>query len=442
MKKIIVAILLLCSCQAFAQKAKYVVLITIDGLRPEFYLDPSWNTPNLQRMMNEGVYAEAVRGVFPSVTYPSHTTIITGCLPARHGIYYNAPFEPVKPTGRWYWESAYIRVPTLWQAAHKAGLQTAAVAWPVTVGADIDHNVPEIWSLAKNPDRADPIRANTTPKGFFEELEKEATGTLRTVDLDGEYLTLDENLSRMGSYIIRRYKPNFMAIHFPCVDEAEHSQGRDGDHVRAAVASADRCVGKVLEALAIAGITDSTAVIVTGDHGFADVHTTLFPNVWLTTHGLIKRTPQNVEWKAKFHASGGSTFLHLNTTDRSIVDTIKNILSALPSDQRKFRIVERTELDKLGTDSSVVLALAPIEGTTFGNAETGEPLRPASQKGTHGYLPDTDHMHTGFIGFGAGFTKHGKLAKIEMESIAPTIAALLGIPFSAEGVPHPGVLAK
>ena len=65
--------------------------------------------------------ADGVRGVFPTVTYPSHTTLITGAMPARHGIYYNSPFEPGGQTGRWYWEADAIRVPTLWDAVREAG---------------------------------------------------------------------------------------------------------------------------------------------------------------------------------------------------------------------------------------------------------------------------------------------------------------------------------
>ncbi|RZK40003.1 MAG: alkaline phosphatase family protein, partial [Hymenobacter sp.] len=79
---------------ALAQPAKHVVLISIDGFRPDFYREAKWPTPNLQRMAAQGTSADGVRGVFPSVTYPSHTTLVTGVAPAQHGIYYNSPFEP------------------------------------------------------------------------------------------------------------------------------------------------------------------------------------------------------------------------------------------------------------------------------------------------------------------------------------------------------------
>src|ERR1700712_333889 len=85
------------------QKDRHVVLITVDGFRPDFYLDPSWNTPNLQQLKKDGVFADGVNSVFPSMTYPSHTTIVTGVHPAQHGIYFNNMFEPNGPTGKMYW---------------------------------------------------------------------------------------------------------------------------------------------------------------------------------------------------------------------------------------------------------------------------------------------------------------------------------------------------
>ena len=93
----------------WAARPDHVVLVSIDGLRPEFYRDPRWPAPTLQWMAREGAQAEGVRGVFPSVTYPSHTTLVTGALPARHGVLYNTPFEPAGQTGAWYWEASAIR---------------------------------------------------------------------------------------------------------------------------------------------------------------------------------------------------------------------------------------------------------------------------------------------------------------------------------------------
>src|SRR6202000_3398600 len=104
---------------AFASKAqvKHVVLISIDGFHPDMYLDAKWNTPNLRKLMKQGTYADHMRSVFPSYTYPSHTAMLTGAYPARSGINYN---QPLGSDGAWFWFTKDIKVPTLWQALKKA----------------------------------------------------------------------------------------------------------------------------------------------------------------------------------------------------------------------------------------------------------------------------------------------------------------------------------
>src|ERR1700761_5831948 len=102
---------------ARAQMAKHVVVITVDGFRQDFYLDSSWHAVHIRELMAAGPYAQGVNSVFPSMTYPSHTTIVTGVQPAKHGVYFNNMFEPNGPTGKMYWNDTSIKVPTLWGAA-------------------------------------------------------------------------------------------------------------------------------------------------------------------------------------------------------------------------------------------------------------------------------------------------------------------------------------
>ena len=70
---------------------RYVVVISIDGMRPDSYTHPhaGEHIPNLLRLKREGSFAEGVEGVYPTLTYPSHTTLVTGCTPAQDGIYTN-----------------------------------------------------------------------------------------------------------------------------------------------------------------------------------------------------------------------------------------------------------------------------------------------------------------------------------------------------------------
>ncbi|MFD1258337.1 alkaline phosphatase family protein [Mucilaginibacter terrae] len=444
MKKLLFSIILAAaSAHGFAQQAKHVIIISIDGFRPDFYREDKWATPTLHKMVAEGVSADGVRGVFPSVTYPSHTTIITGAKPMKHGIYYNSPFEPDGATGRWYWETNLIKVPTLWDAARNAGLKTASVMWPVSVGAKIDYNIPEYWSLDKNVERIAPQRENATPKGLFEEIEQNATGKLDAQKLSSDFSSADENGSRMVAYIIKKHKPNLLTFHIFAVDHAEHAEGRDGEHVRKAVAGADHAVNNILEAIEQAGIKDSTAVIVTGDHGFVNIHTAIAPNVWLSQNNIYTKTGNKATWKAQFHTSGAAAFLMLkDAKDQKTLAQVKSILNALPESQKKlFRVVDRAELDKVGTDPNVILALAPMEGVAMSGTLTGDAIRPASG-GTHGFFPDFQHIQTGFIVAGAGVKKGVILPLIGLEDIAPVAAKLLGINFNApDGILYPGILA-
>ncbi|RYZ53288.1 MAG: alkaline phosphatase family protein, partial [Sphingobacteriales bacterium] len=394
MKRIFLSLGALCvlATAVKAQQEPHVILISVDGFRPEFYKDPTWGMVNLRQAMSRGAHSDGVRGVFPTVTYPSHTTIITGVKPLKHGIYYNTPVEATGITGRWYWENDSIKVPTIWSAAKTAGLTTACVSWPVTVGAPITYNIPEIWYLPKTEggeqDRLTATSKFANPPGLFEEVQENATGKLEANGFNLDYLSGDENLARIGSYLIRKYKPSFLAIHIANVDHFEHEQGRDGDKVRSAVASADEAIKTIMESVEKAGISENTTIIVTGDHGFVDIHSQIAPNILLAKAGLID--PKNkASWKAYFHSSGGSCFLHLkDKNDKQTLAKVKELLAGLPASQKKlFRVVDRTELDVVGADPNAALALAPIPGITFGPAMEGDLVRSA-KGGTHGYYPD------------------------------------------------------
>ncbi|MFY0255198.1 alkaline phosphatase family protein [Chitinophaga sp. 30R24] len=420
--------------------SKYVVLISIDGLRPEFYLDPAWPAPNLRFLKNGGAYAEGVRGVFPTLTYPSHTTIITGAMPARHGIYYNTMFSDFGSTNTWYREEKFIQTPTLWDAVHEVGMTSACVSWPVSVGAPVDYNVPESWENDRNGTVS--INPNVAPAGLFEEIQQNATGKLSYSQMNLNNLAIDENLSRMAAYLLKKYKPNFTTLHIVCVDHAEHNTGRNGEEVKKALASADHAVSNILEAIQAAGIADSTTIIITGDHGFSDIHTSIAPNVLLAQHGLIPAGRDKDGWKAMFHSAGGAAFLHLkNKNDNKTLAKVQAILDSVPAAvKRMYRIVGRKELDSIGADPHAVLAIAAIEGVSISGSATGDLVKPG-HGGTHGFFPDFAHIETGFIAYGAGISQGTVIPKMGLEDIAPVITKLLGLPFTApDGVLLPGIL--
>ena len=104
-----------------------LVVISVDGLDNRYLADADGmglKIPNLRRMVREGQASRGVVGVFPTVTWPSHTTIITGVDPVVHGILGNQ--RPRSEGGAYYWSVSLLKAPTLLDAAHRAGLKIAA----------------------------------------------------------------------------------------------------------------------------------------------------------------------------------------------------------------------------------------------------------------------------------------------------------------------------
>ena len=432
MKKILLAVLLLPFLLS-AQMTRHVIIVTVDGFRPDFYLDPAWHANNIRSLMQDGAYAQAQNSVFPSMTYPSHTTIVTGVQPAQHGVYSNGIFEPDGSTGKMYWNDTSIKAPTLWQAAQDKGLKATALFWPVSAGAPVSYNIPDIGSMGEA------VREQySRPAGFINTLKKEVFNGASRIDYGK-----DTNVAKIAAYVIQEDQPNLMTIHFFSVDHAEHIQGREGDSVQAAIAGADAGVGIIVNALKQQGLWNNTVLIVTGDHGFVTVKTSVSPNVWLKKAGLANN-PKTGDWKAQFYSVGGAAYLYLkNKGDASTLAQVKDILSKLPPEEKKYvRVIDRTQLDSIGGNPEVQLAISGENNASFTGAFEGEAVKPG-KGGAHGYFPTFHDIQTGFVARGPGIRKGAVIKVMNERDIAPTVAKLLGISFpSAAGTVPDGLLTR
>ena len=199
-----------------------LLMISIDGLRPDYVTAADRHrlaVPNLRRFLTEGTFAESVQGVIPTVTYPSHTTLITGVWPAKHGILANTVFDPLRENqGGWYWYAEDIRVPTLWNAAAKAGWKTASVMWPVSVGARVDWNIPEFWHLG-GPGDAKLLRLVSTP-GLLVEMEKDLGEFPRGLGVEH-----DEGHARFVTWLLEKKRPSLLTLHLIALDHEQHQTG-------------------------------------------------------------------------------------------------------------------------------------------------------------------------------------------------------------------------
>jgi predicted AlkP superfamily pyrophosphatase or phosphodiesterase len=424
---------------AIAGPAKYLVFFGVDGLKPDYYWEADRHglkIPALRALMERGSYSKAVEGVLPTVTFPSNSTLVTGVNPARHGIISNIPFDPTNQNlGGWYWYAQDLRVKTLWDVAHEKGLVTAALDWPVTAGAKIDFNIPEIWR-AGNAEDAKLVRLLATPS-LVRELE-ERFGRIPT-----PYHGTDEDRGKVAAYVVEHKRPNLALIYFSDLDESQHEHGPYTREVFETLEMIDRQINRVVAATRSAGIYDQTVFAVASDHGFARVEKRINPMALLKVLGFVQtdRSGNVKEWKA---VMDGAALVLKDKSDTETLRRIKRIFTILAESPEYgiARIYERAEIDKMGGYPDASLLLEPAEGFSIGGSPNGDLLEKESG-GTHGLPAHFPSMKASFLLAGPGIKRGVVLPESRMIDIAPTLAHILGLELSGvEGRPLREVLEE
>jgi predicted AlkP superfamily pyrophosphatase or phosphodiesterase len=424
--------------------ADHVILVSIDGLIPEYYIRPQdfgLSLPNLQALRDAGSYAEAVVGQYPSVTYPSHTSMVTGVRPARHGIISNTRFDPEGGSAQWYREAAALKARTLWEVAAASGQRTAALSWPVTVGARIDVLIPESQALTGKT-WLDTMRGMSTP-GLVDAVLAQMGGFGETDNQD--IAKRDRFFAAATVHAIRTHKPNVLMLHLVQTDAAQHRFGRHSPEAKAAFTAVDGHMGEIVRAVEEAGLRARTAFVVTGDHGFYRVHSALQPNVVLRKAGLIQTAADGKiqTWQAAAH--GGAVRLK-DPADRALARRVEGLFRELANGRYRgiFRVVDRSELDALGAYPEALLFVEPVDGyMVSGGFDGDEFVSPTATRGSHGYLPDQPALYTGLILSGAGVRAGLVIPRARQIDVGPTAARLLGLEMGEiEGAPMLGLLGS
>jgi predicted AlkP superfamily pyrophosphatase or phosphodiesterase len=410
-----------------------VVMISVDGLMPDYWQKADalgLKVPNLRRLMAEGASARVV-GVLPTVTYPSHTTLVTGVPPRLHGIGANTLFDPEELSGgAWRWYTSEIRVPTLVSAARSKGLVTASVSWPVSVGEFADYNLPEYWRPGSmHPYDLTMLGLLAAPRGILEAFAADRGRPL-------PYPFTDDERTEATVYLLKKHRPALQLLHIFDLDDAEHDHGPLTPQALAAVEKSDAHIGQVLMALDAAGLRQETLVAIVSDHGFLPVTQGRSPNVVLRDAGLLKVDAKGkiVEWQAVFHSSTGSAALQVKAdAPAGTVEKVRALFAPLAPDPANGirEILGADEVRAFGGVDSQLL-LNAREGFSFSRAAAGEWISTPSYKGAHGHVPNRDELHATLILSGPGFARKGDLGIVPMTRIAPTLARALGITLSPE----------
>jgi len=416
-----------------------LVIISVDGMKPEYVTAADAHglkVPNLRKFMKDGAYADGVIGVIPTVTYPSHTTMVTGVLPATHGIWANTVFDPLKKNfDSWYWYAKDIRVPTLWDAADQAGRTTASLQWPATVGAKITWNIPEIWRPG-SPEDAKLLQEVST-KGLMDQAATEIGNYRGGIDTSPEG---DEVRGKYAVWILEKKHPGLLLLHLTALDHIEHETGVFTPEDLAVMERLDAVIGNVrAEAERIA--PGHAVVAVVSDHGFVnyDQQLNLLPAFRDAKLFTVDAQNKITDWRAMPWVTGGSAAIVLkDPKDAATVMEVRALLTKIADDQASGinRILDAEELRNRGAypNASFFVALKP--GWRTGQSLDGPVVSKVKPGGTHGELPFIVSLRSSFFVVGPNIPPGKKLGVIDMVDIAPTLAKQVGLPLpSAEGKP-------
>ncbi len=404
---------------ALAQRSareRMVIVISLDGF-PAFALeDPKLPVPTLRRLIQNGAGAR-MTAVDPTVTWPNHTSMVTGLHPDRHGLLANGT---ISRTGAWppvkvepmLDKEKMVHAPTVYDAAHEAGLTTAQVDWV---------------AINRAPTITWPFSEWASPDGPVER-EMIQKGVISAADLDNfsksNILFRDQVWTTAAVHLIREHKPNLLLVHFLSLDSVHHQFGPRTLAATSAIAFLDGCVNRIVEAVHDVGMTDRTTFLIVSDHGFKPYTKQVRPGVALAATGLTGKTFVLPE--------GGTAYLYL---DRSQVAEVgPKAVEALKAVEGIGQIIGPDGFAALGLpqpdqDPQMYhFLLTARDGYSFSGA-TGGPVTAEvpQQRGSHGYLSSDPDMDAIFIASGYGVRPGVNLAKVENTSLAPTIAKLLGV---------------
>lgn len=416
--------------------AKHVIVISEDAL---VYEDLAYlkTLPNFARIWPRCAFVDRLRTVYPSVTYPVHTSMRTGVYPARHGIVNNETPRMCEEQSVWHFFQEDVRAPDLFDAAKAAGLRTAAVYWPVTgKHPSIDYLVNEYW----------PQHSGESTLDCFASAGSSAEVMTRIVEpyahlIDGKHRVhpyCDEFISACACAMIYAFQPNLLMVHLANIDGYRHASGIFSPLVTHGLHEIDGWLGDMLKAVEDMGMLADTDFFIVSDHGQCNIRGVIHPNVLLREAGLIdvNEAGEITSWRAFCKSSALSTQVYLHAPeDRETLDTVYALLCRLRDEEvygieRVYTAKEALAEEGLAGGFSFVLESSGIY--TFGNAWQRPLIRPLTNtdyrfgRATHGHHPDKGPQPP-LLAFGPDILPGAALAERPIVDVAATVARALGI---------------
>lgn len=356
----------------------YVVLVSLDGFRHDYAARDK--ARHLLAIGEAGASASSLIPSFPSLTFPNHTSIITGMYPEHHGIVANGFYDPKRraafDAGRSAADGSWYLGAPLWVQAERQKTRTATYFWPGSDG-EIDGVRPSYWLP------------------FDDEVpaEKRMQQVLAWLHLPASD------------------RPHLLTLYLSDVDHAGHRYGPEALETRQAVARVDQVVGKLWEG--IQALELPINLLVVSDHGMQAANRV----VDLRQFADLS--------KARTISSGPVALIY-----SSDVEAREKIYRSLKGKSRAFEVYRREQTPAGWHYSSstrigdlVVVAQQPADLV----ASDAKP-----RQGNHGYDPRQFPTMQGiFYAIGPNIRPKARVDSFENVQIYPLIAKILGLPLPA-----------
>ncbi len=366
---------------AAAQKAHYIVLVSLDGFRWDYAKRDG--ATHLLALAKKGVWApEGMMPSYPSLTFPNHLTIVTGLYPEHHGIVANSFYDPARNAryaisdqkavadGTWYSGTP------LWSLAESQGMRTACFFWP---GSEAEI-------------------AGYRPTYYLHFDDKIPNDT--RVDQVIEWLHLPP-----------ADRPHFITLYFSDVDHAGHEFGPDAPQTKAAVHKLDAVIGELKTKLDATHLPIDLVVV--SDHGMAKTE-----GDWVTLDKFADLTG--------FETAGYLLYAKTDADAGRVYDQLKHATSEFMVYRRKDVPAGLNYRDNPRQGDPVVIATGPYAIRAQG-PPADKPDHPPIA-GNHGFDPHRmPEMKASFFAEGADLV-HGRTVRtFENVNLYPWLAHMLDL---------------
>lgn len=414
---------------------KRLVVLSIDALE-NIDLEKLLKLPNFNALKNKISLVKNVREIYPTLTYPIHTTMITGKTPNEHGIFHNQKSDPLAQDfnimgENWYWEKKHVKCDTLVDVAHKNNLNIASFCWPVTAGDKRGINVPEIWPIrgdnSKNYEMYNEMCSEYAFNKYYDSYLKQFDWK------NNEDMVM--YLPELAIDCIKTDKPDILLCHLILLDHIRHGFGEKHEIIDEILRIMDITVGRFIEASKLAGTYEDTNFIILGDHGQIDIENFFGINILLEKYGIIELGEDDKPDKYKAFGFSSGFSCNIIVKDSKDEDEIYEVLLKIKEEYPDYieRIYTRDEvLEEEGLAGNFAFVIEGTYGTVFDLRYTGDIIIPKDTKGfekykaTHGYHPEKGEKPP-LIAFGKDIKEGVIINNGNMLDVYPTLLKLINI---------------